>query len=113
MNGDLVEWVRPDAGALCVVRLKPSMFSDGAVARFHQELARHDARVADGAWFGEEPRVFRLGFGLPEPVELDAALRVLTAALRQAADGSPGLASPRPRQRTPRGLRARRTAGSA
>ena len=86
-NSDFVEWVRPDAGALCVVRLRPSMFSDGAVARFQQELARRDTRVADGAWFGEDSRVFRLGFGLPEAAELDAALGVLAAALRQAADG--------------------------
>ena len=69
-------------------RLKPSMFSDGAVARFHQELACADVRVANGAWFGDETRVFRLGFGLPEPTELDASLRALTAALRQAADGA-------------------------
>ena len=88
LNGDFVEWVRPDAGALCVIRLKPSMFSDGAVARFHQELACADVRVANGAWFGDETRVFRLGFGLPEPTELDASLRALTAALRQAADGA-------------------------
>jgi aspartate/methionine/tyrosine aminotransferase len=87
-NGDLVEWVRPDAGALCVIRLRPSRFSNGAVARFHQELARRDARVANGAWFGEDSRVFRLGFGLPEPAELDAALDVLTAALREAANGA-------------------------
>jgi DNA-binding transcriptional MocR family regulator len=80
--------VRPDAGALCVIRLRPSRFSNGAVARFHQELARRDARVANGAWFGEDSRVFRLGFGLPEPAELDAALDVLTAALREAANGA-------------------------
>src|SRR5262249_28328444 len=33
-NADLVEWVRPDAGALCCVRLKPAAFDDTAVARF-------------------------------------------------------------------------------
>jgi aspartate/methionine/tyrosine aminotransferase len=103
VNGDFVEWVRPDAGALCVIRLKPSMFSDGAVARFHQELASADVRVANGAWFGDETRVFRLGFGLPEPAALDASLRALTAALRQAADGSPAI--PARRRQTPSGPR--------
>ena len=31
---------------------------------FYAALAALDARVGDGTWFGEEPRVFRLGFGL-------------------------------------------------
>ncbi len=31
-NAALVDWVRPDAGALCCVRLKPSVFDDAAVA---------------------------------------------------------------------------------
>jgi DNA-binding transcriptional MocR family regulator len=33
-NGALLEWVRPDAGGLCCVRLKPDVFDDEAVARF-------------------------------------------------------------------------------
>ena len=39
---------------------------------------------ATAAWFGEEPRVFRLGFGFLPMAELDAALEALTAALQQA-----------------------------
>jgi aspartate/methionine/tyrosine aminotransferase len=83
-NTALVEWVRPDAGALCCIRLRPGVFDDAGVARFHTDLSRHGARVGDGRWFGEEPRVLRLGFGLLAPKELDAALDVVTAALRQA-----------------------------
>jgi aspartate/methionine/tyrosine aminotransferase len=83
-NAALVEWVRPDAGALCSVRLRPEAFDDAAVARFYATLARLDARVGDGSWFGEERRVFRIGFGfLPTPA-LQAALDVLTTALQQA-----------------------------
>jgi DNA-binding transcriptional MocR family regulator len=52
--------------------------------RFYADLSRRDARVGDGSWFGEEPRVFRLGFGFLAPDELDAALDVLTATLQQA-----------------------------
>ena len=83
-NSDLVDWVKPDAGALCCVRLKPSVFDEAAVQRFYEATTREGVRVANGTWFGEEARVFRLGFGfLPMP-ELDAALDHLTAAVRQA-----------------------------
>jgi aspartate/methionine/tyrosine aminotransferase len=83
-NATLIEWIRPDAGALCCVRLRADVFDDAAVARFYFALARLGARVGDGSWFGEERRVFRLGFGfLPIP-DLDAALSALTTALQQA-----------------------------
>jgi aspartate/methionine/tyrosine aminotransferase len=59
-NAAMVEWVKPDAGALCCVRLRSDQFDQAAVARFHAALAALDARVGDGTWFGEEPRVFRL-----------------------------------------------------
>ncbi len=83
-NSALVEWVRPDAGALCCGRLKPSAFDDAGVARFYAALERHDVRVADGAWFGEESRVFRLGFGLLPMPEFEAGLDALSAALHDA-----------------------------
>jgi aspartate/methionine/tyrosine aminotransferase len=84
-NGALVEWVRPDAGALCCVRLKPDTFDEEAVARFYAALAENDVRVACGSWFGDEARVFRLGFGLPPAADLDAGLAALSTALREAA----------------------------
>ncbi|MEU4292213.1 pyridoxal phosphate-dependent aminotransferase [Kribbella sp. NPDC026596] len=79
-NDDAVEWIRPDAGALCVVRLKPHL----DLERFRRAAANLGVRLADGDWFGDEPRVFRLGFGFPPPVELKAALD----ALRQAVDAA-------------------------
>ena len=79
-----VDWVRPDAGALCCVRLKPAVFDDAAVGRFHAALPGHGVRVGDGRWFGETARVFRLGFGLLPPAELGEALAGVSAALRQA-----------------------------
>src|SRR5262249_49447744 len=45
-NARLVDWVRPDAGALCCLRLKPAMFDDMAVRRFHDGLASEGVRVA-------------------------------------------------------------------
>ena len=84
-NGDYVEWVRPDAGAICCVRLRKPFFDDAAVARFYDAAAANGARVAKGEWFGEKARVFRLGFGLLSMAELGDALGVLTAALKEAA----------------------------
>jgi len=84
-NERFVDWVRPDAGALCCVRLRPSVFDDLAVRRFYQVLVSEDVRVAEGAWFGDEARVFRLGFGLLSVSDLDAGLERLAAALRRAA----------------------------
>ena len=85
MNGGHVEWVRPDAGAICCVRLKPAVFDDAAVVRFYQAAARAGVRVANGAWFGDEARVFRLGFGFLNAVDLRAALGILSIALRETA----------------------------
>jgi aspartate/methionine/tyrosine aminotransferase len=82
-NSALIEWVKPDAGALCCVRLRSDKFDQAAVDRFLTALTALDARVGDGTWFGEEPRVFRLGFGrLPIP-ELELALDALSIALQQ------------------------------
>ena len=83
-NHRLVEWVRPDAGALCCVRLKPAAFDDVAVSRFYDALASEDVRVGNGSWFGEQARVFRLGFGWLSLPDLDIALQRLTAVLLQA-----------------------------
>jgi aspartate/methionine/tyrosine aminotransferase len=80
-NSDFVEWVRPDAGAICCVRLKPAAFDDVAVENFYRTLAENGVRVSNGSWFGDESRVFRLGFGYLPEAELKAALDALAAAL--------------------------------
>jgi aspartate/methionine/tyrosine aminotransferase len=83
-NQDLVEWVRPDAGAICCARLRPDVFDDDAVAHFYRALQQAGVRVSNGVWFGEHARVFRLGFGHLPPAELDAAYHALGSALTQA-----------------------------
>ncbi len=85
-NSAYVEWIRPNAGALCCVRLKPSVFDAAAVARFYAALERDGVRVASGTWFGDEPRIFRLGFGLLDIPDLEDGLGKLSAALRSALD---------------------------
>jgi hypothetical protein len=85
-HNDFVDWVRPDAGAICCVRLRPTVFDDAAVGGFYEAVTRRGVRVANGEWFGEETRVFRLGFGLLQMPELGRALAALGAALRDVAD---------------------------
>ncbi len=80
-NSMHIDWVRPDAGALCCVRLKRTVFDNSAVERFYSALKSQGVRVAPGNWFGEERRVFRLGFGLPTATELGQALECLSLGL--------------------------------
>ncbi|TCC29888.1 pyridoxal phosphate-dependent aminotransferase [Kribbella sindirgiensis] len=79
-NSALVEWVRPSAGALCVVRLA----TDVDLERFRRTAAELGVRLADGDWFGDDPRVFRLGFGFLPLEDLKAALDALREAFRAA-----------------------------
>ena len=79
-----VEWVRPDAGALCCMRLKRDVFDAAAVERFYATLVRYSTRVAPGPWFGDDPLVFRLGFGLPTLTQLAIALECVSVALTEA-----------------------------
>ncbi|MEM8689084.1 MAG: pyridoxal phosphate-dependent aminotransferase [Pseudomonadota bacterium] len=87
-HSDLVDWVAPDAGALCCLRLNPSRFDEAAVDAFYAELKTRDVRVGNGAWFGEEARVFRLGFGLLTMVDFEEALSRLSDALYAACKGA-------------------------
>lgn len=76
-----VEWVRPNAGALCCVRLRADVFDDRAVEKFWDVLPGHDLQLASGSWFGEENRSFRLGFGYLPPERLGPALTALSMAM--------------------------------
>jgi aspartate/methionine/tyrosine aminotransferase len=84
-HDELLEWIKPDAGALCCVRLKSSSFDEFGVREFYSALTPLGVRVANGAWFGDEARVFRLGFGFLPAVELQAALDALSCALKKSA----------------------------
>jgi aspartate/methionine/tyrosine aminotransferase len=84
-NEALVDWVRPDAGAICCVRLKSSAFDDAAVGAFYRALDTFGVRVSNGAWFGDEARVFRVGFAHMPIADLERSLAALGDALRKAA----------------------------
>ena len=85
-HSDLVDWVAPDAGALCCLRLNPARFDEAAVDAFYGELRTRDVRVGNGTWFGEQPRVFRLGFGLLSMADFEEALSRLSDALHAASN---------------------------
>lgn len=80
-HGETIDWVRPDAGALCCLRLPEALFSDSAVERFYARQQDYDLQISDGRWFGEEQRVIRIGFGYLTPDRLAAALDALSRAL--------------------------------
>jgi aspartate/methionine/tyrosine aminotransferase len=86
-NTEFVDWVRPNAGALCCVRLRPDVFIDPEVNAFYSRAANAQIQLASGEWFGEQKRVFRLGFGfLPLPL-LEQALSLLEDTLRKTKGG--------------------------
>jgi aspartate/methionine/tyrosine aminotransferase len=76
-----VEWVAPQAGALCCMRLRRNVFDAAAISHFWRSLERHDLQLAPGDWFGEEACVFRLGFGFLPIDRLPFALEAVTRAL--------------------------------
>lgn len=86
-NSEFVEWVRPNAGALCCVRLRPDVFNDSEVNNFYSQAGNAQIQLASGEWFGEQKRVFRLGFGfLPLPL-LEQALSNLEDTMRKTKGG--------------------------
>jgi len=81
----LVDWVQPDGGALCCLRLSPEVFDSVGVDRFWAALPKAELQIGDGAWFGESSSILRLGFGYL-PIEiLPAALDALSQAVEIAA----------------------------
>ena len=79
-----LEWIRPDAGGMCCIRLKPSCFDDLAVDRFYRLTHGLRVQIANGEWFGDDRRIIRLGFGYPEQDQLERGLSGLTTALEAA-----------------------------
>ena len=83
-NADLVEWVRPDAGALCCIRLKQSVYDDADVEGFYRLAAQRQINMASGDRFLDERRVFRLGFGALPLARFQRALEALEDTCRSA-----------------------------
>jgi DNA-binding transcriptional MocR family regulator len=73
--------VRPDAGALCCVRLRPDVFDTAAVTEFYRQARLNQIQLASGSWFGEDNRVFRLGFGYLSKPDFKQALAKLSQTI--------------------------------
>ena len=82
-HADQISWVPPDAGALCCVRLDFAQTDTRLVTRFHEEIHQRSVRVAPGSWFGDEPEVFRLGFGLLPISDLSQGLEAISHVLKR------------------------------
>ena len=77
-----LQWLRPEAGAFCCVRLDPERFGAADVRRFHDRLAERRTAVARGTWFGDSDHVMRLGLAYPPPGDLEKGLDIITDSLR-------------------------------
>jgi aspartate/methionine/tyrosine aminotransferase len=76
-----LQWLRPEAGAFCCLRLDPGTFGPQDIERFHTQLARQRTLVAPGPWFGDSAHIIRLGLAY-EPIDrLQKSLDIITAAL--------------------------------
>ena len=81
---ELIDWVKPDAGALCCMRLNRDRLSDYQVNAFWHHLAEADTFVRPGLMFGSDTRHFRLGFGSMPFDQLEEGLNNISQALRKA-----------------------------
>lgn len=84
-NNKFVEWIRPDAGALCCIRLRKEKFNNESVAEFYRAAKDSNIQLAHGNWFGEDKRIFRLGFGYMDSEDLIIALVKLEEILLKLA----------------------------
>lgn len=81
-NAEYLEWNEPSAGALCCVRLKESHFDESAIDAFYKSVKEASIQIANGEWFGEYKRYFRLGFGYMEIEQLEHTLKELSKIVR-------------------------------
>ncbi len=77
-NENWIEWIKPQAGALCCVKLRESAFDEDQISAFYSKTRQAGIQIANGTWFGESHRIFRLGFGYLSIDKLDKSLIKLT-----------------------------------
>jgi aspartate/methionine/tyrosine aminotransferase len=82
-----LDWLRPEAGAFCCMRLDPGAFGPEDIDRFHARLARERILVAAGPWFGDSPNIIRLGLGYEPADKLERGLDVIGAAVKAGGRG--------------------------
>ncbi|KAM3554163.1 hypothetical protein MY1884_006284 [Beauveria asiatica] len=80
-ESEWVEWVRPEAGAMCFVKFNKEPHG-GIEAFYTRLLAEYGTYVGRGTWFGAQDTYFRLGYGWPTWDHLDTGLGLLSKAIR-------------------------------
>jgi aspartate/methionine/tyrosine aminotransferase len=79
-----IEWIEPSGGAVCFPRVRRELRP--VMGRFYGVLREHFATiVGPGHWFEQPEHCMRIGFGWPEPDELEAGLTAISAALEETA----------------------------
>ena len=79
-----LQWLRPQTGAFCCMRLDPGRFRPAGIDRFHAHLAGQRTQIAAGPWFGDSVHIIRLGLGYEPAGQLELGLDVVSAALEAA-----------------------------
>ncbi len=78
------EWIEPKGGVVGFPRIRADVEVD--VDRFYEVLLEeYGTVVGPGHWFEQSRRHFRLGYGWPQPAELEAGLAGLSQAVREAS----------------------------
>lgn len=78
---DLLEWVRPAGGVVCLPRMRAEPVG-GTAAFYRRLLEQHGTYVGPGHWFEMPDACFRLGYGWPDAERLEAGLDGISRALR-------------------------------
>ena len=79
---ELLEWVRPAGGVICLPRMKSEPLG-GTAAFYTRLLERHGTYVGPGHWFELSDRYFRLGYGWCAADDLYSGLAAISEALRR------------------------------
>ncbi len=85
LNKQFLKWNEPNAGALCCIKLKETIFSQEQIEEFYSLSKHAGIQIANGEWFGETKRFFRLGFGYMEIKQLTTTLKKLTEIINKTA----------------------------
>ncbi|KAF5646390.1 aspartate aminotransferase [Fusarium sp. NRRL 52700] len=79
-HNDLVDWVRPDAGVMCFIKIKKQ--PKGGIEAFYKRLLNnYGVYIGRGTWFERDDCFFRLGYGWPTFEQLKEGLNKISEAL--------------------------------
>jgi len=85
LNSHFIEWTEPSAGALCCLKLKASKYGQPQIEAFYAAAKQAGIQIANGEWFGESKRFFRLGFGYMNIEKLIMTLDKMSHILKHSA----------------------------